>query len=274
MDARYGETTDSFRTIPLAWSWRDVLRVSAIAELLVLLLTVVTLRDLLATALAVILMVGLSMLLLRGKLFGFVFEMIARVLMLRLPEEIAGALILGFLFADIGFYTLTGTAANLWNGASGAAIVLPGSLAAFAVSGFVAAAMCVFRRSRSTEPNPTAVNFVLGVFMVTIIVLGIGLLRGQSVARAAPPSDVKLVVENMSYSGTAINAHPGSVTVSLENHDLFWHTFTIEQLDVDLKVPMQAREQVRFDATPGVYTFHCTIPGHEMLGMSGTLTVR
>lgn len=267
-------SVEEFRTVPLAWSWRNVLHVSAIAELLVLLLTVVTLRDLLAAALAVILLVGLSMFLLRRKLYGFIFEMIARVVMLRLPEEIVGAFILGCLFADIGFYTLTGTAMNLWNGAAGAAIVLPGSLAAFAVTGFVAAVICVFRRRQSTKPNPAAVNFVLGVFIVTIIVLGIGLLRGERVARAAPPSDVKLIVENMSYSGTAINAHPGAVTVSLENHDLFWHTFTIEQLGVDLKVPMQAREQVRFEAAPGVYTFHCTIPGHEMLGMHGTLTVR
>lgn len=274
MNAVYMPSGDSFRTIPFAWSWRDVLRASAVAELLVLLLTILTLRDLLAMALALILAGGLSLYLLREKMYGFMFEMIARVVMWRLPEEIVGAVILGLLFADIGFYTLTGAATNLWNGASGAAILLPTSLGAFALTGFVAAIMCVFRRKQSVEPNRSAVNFVVGVLIVLSSVLGIGLLRGKAVARAAPPSDVKLVVENMGYSSTTLNAHPGTVTVALENHDLFWHTFTIEQLSVDLKVPMQAREQVRFEAAPGVYTFHCTIPGHEMLGMHGTLTVK
>ena len=42
------DSLQEFRTIPFVWSWRDVLRVSAIGELLVLLLTVVALRDLLA----------------------------------------------------------------------------------------------------------------------------------------------------------------------------------------------------------------------------------
>jgi hypothetical protein len=29
----------------------------------------------------------------------------------------------------------------------------------------------------------------------------------------------------------------GRVTVVLTNHDLFWHTFTIDELDVDLEAP-------------------------------------
>jgi plastocyanin len=64
------------------------------------------------------------------------------------------------------------------------------------------------------------------------------------------------------------------VVVQLENHDLFWHTFTIPELDVDMKVPVQATQQVTFQAPAGTYRFLCTIPGHEMLGMEGTLTVQ
>ena len=32
--------------------------------------------------------------------------------------------------------------------------------------------------------------------------------------------------------------------------------------------------EVTFTAAPGTYTFYCAIPGHESIGMRGTLTVR
>jgi hypothetical protein len=252
-----------------------VLRAAAIGELLLLLLTIVTLRDLLAAALAIILLVGLALFTLRGKVFGFLFQMIARVIMWRIPEERLGALVLGFLFADIGFYTLTGAATNLWNGIYGAATILPASLAAFSLIGFVAAAVCLLQPRKSIMPNPLTVNFVVGVLLVWSIVTGIGLLGGSRTTRAPlPPSALAITTENMAYSKIALNARAGQVIVALENHDLFWHTFTVDQLGVDIKVPMQATQQVEFQAAPGVYTFHCTIPGHEMLGMVGTLTVQ
>ena len=268
-------TEQEFSTLSFAWSWREVLRAAAIGELLLLVLTMVTLRDLLAAALAVILVVGLALFMLRDKVFGFFFQMIARMILWRIPEEKLGALILGFLFADIGFYTVTGAASNLLTGASGAAILLPASLATFSTIGFVAAVMCVFRTRQSYAPNRAAVNLVVGVLLVASVVMGIGLLRGNTnAARVLPPSDIKLVTENMTYSKMALNAKPGIVRVELDNHDLFWHTFTIDALGVDLKVPMQATQQIAFEAPAGTYTFHCTIPGHEMLGMSGTLTVK
>lgn len=263
-----------FQTLPFAWSWRNVLRAAAIGQLLLLLTTIVTLRDLLAAGLAVILLVGLSLFILRDKMFGFIFEMVARVIFWHVPEEKLGALVLGFLFADIGFYTLTGAASNLIHGAHGAAVLLPASLAAFSVIGLVAAIQCVWKPTPSYAPNHTAVNFVASILVVWAVVMGIGLLGGTRTARVLPPSDIRVVTENMGYSKTALNARPGQVIVELENHDLFWHTFTVPELNVDMKVPVQATQQVRFDAPAGTYKFLCTTPGHEMLGMTGMLTVK
>ena len=110
---------------------------------------------------------------------------------------------------------------------------------------------------------------------IGLVVLGIGLWSGgPQGAQAARPSDVHLVTENMSFSQADLKANAGLIVVELENHDLFWHTFTIPELNVDLKVPMQATQQVALEAPAGTYTFHCTIPGHDMLGMTGTLTVK
>ena len=274
MDYSQSMTTQEFRTIPVAWSWRGVLGAAAIVQLGLLLFTMVTLRDLLAAGLAVILLVGLTLFLLRGKLFGFLFQMSMRVVLWREKEERVGALLLGFLFADIGFYTLTGAASNLMNGIYGEAVFLPASLAAISLIGLVAAGVCVFQPKRSKMRNHGTVNFVGGVVLVWLVVMGVGLLGGQRTARVLPPSDVKVVTENMAYSKTALNAQAGHVIVELENHDLFWHTFTIPELDVDMKVPVQATQQIAFEAPAGTYRFHCTIPGHELLGMEGTLIVR
>lgn len=86
-------------------------------------------------------------------------------------------------------------------------------------------------------------------------------------------ADIDLVAENVAFDQTELSASAGSITVSLENRDLFWHTFSIEELGVDLRVPDSAEMTVAFDALPGEYTFICDIPGHPEAGMKGTLLV-
>ncbi len=266
--------SEEFRTLPFEWSWRGVLRVAAVVELALLLVTMVALRDLLAAGLAVILLAGLALLFFRTRLLGFEILAALRVLLWRLPIERLGALLLAFLFADIGFYTLTGAASNLLNGIYGAAVYLPATLAAVSLVGFVAAAICVLNPHAGYARTHVTVNFVGFVGVVWVMVMLVGLLGGQPTARVLPPSDIQLVTENMAYSKTALNARHGQVIVQLENHDLFWHTFTVPELGVDLKVPVQATQQVKFEAPAGTYRFLCTVPGHEMLGMEGTLVVR
>jgi plastocyanin len=64
------------------------------------------------------------------------------------------------------------------------------------------------------------------------------------------------------------------VTVALRNRDLFWHTFTIDALRVDIRAPVGRLRSATFEARPGTYSYYCRIPGHSALGMRGTLTVR
>ena len=58
----------------------------------------------------------------------------------------------------------------------------------------------------------------------------------------------------------------------VENEDLIIHTFTIEDLDIDVTVGPRSETLVELPAMePGVYKYTCEVPGHEE--MKGTLQV-
>ena len=77
----------------------------------------------------------------------------------------------------------------------------------------------------------------------------------------------------MAYSTDNLVAESGAVNIRLANHDLFWHTLTIDELNVDLSVLVGSEREAGSPAPPGTYTYYCAIPGHELLGMLGTLTI-
>ena len=63
------------------------------------------------------------------------------------------------------------------------------------------------------------------------------------------------------------------MTVVLTNHDLFWHTFTIDELQVDLEAA-GGHPGGDLHRTAGSYRFYCRVPAHAAAGMEGTLTIR
>jgi len=75
------------------------------------------------------------------------------------------------------------------------------------------------------------------------------------------------------FSPSEIEATEGSVILEITNTDAFDHDFVIDDFDVKATLPANETTRVTFDATPGTYTFYCSIPGHREAGMEGTLTV-
>ena len=65
----------------------------------------------------------------------------------------------------------------------------------------------------------------------------------------------------------------GEVGIQLVNLDAFDHDFTVDELDVKLLMGPNETVDETFQATPGTYTFYCSIPGHREAGMEGTITV-
>jgi hypothetical protein len=112
-------------------------------------------------------------------------------------------------------------------------------------------------------------------------VAGVLLLSGAAANLAAPdradrPRAVATIdMRNVAFTPKNLNGLPASIPVYLDAHngDLFWHTFTVPDLDVSVAVPTGATRSVRIQGPPGTYRFVCAIPGHEQAGMKGTLII-
>jgi uncharacterized cupredoxin-like copper-binding protein len=57
----------------------------------------------------------------------------------------------------------------------------------------------------------------------------------------------------------------------IDNKDGIRHTFAIPELEIDVEIPALKANRVDIDAPPGSYLIICTVPGHE--SMTGTLTI-
>ena len=95
----------------------------------------------------------------------------------------------------------------------------------------------------------------------------------QPPERLCRAGDVRVEMRNTAFLEKTLTAQGGSISVAVANHDLFWHTFTIDALHVNVDAPIGANRRVTFDAAPGRYEFYCRVPGHRAAGMHGILIV-
>ena len=178
---------------------------------------------------------------------------------------------IGLLSAIMFFFMLTAAVTNVRSGSPVGAVLLSGGLASIAFAGLVSAIGVQANREPTTGDDRSP-WYLAGAS----IVLFLG-LWGWSLASSdptEPAADATLVAKNVAFSSSSLSMSSGDVTLSLANQDLFWHTFTIDSLGVDLPVPVGATRSVTFTVAPGTYEFECRIPGHPEAGMVGTLTVR
>jgi len=113
------------------------------------------------------------------------------------------------------------------------------------------------------------------------------LVASACAASAAPAAGAALPAEQVTLAGTddfrfnpsTISVKAGQpLTVTLQNGGEILHDFTVEQ---GLAKPVTIIEDggksgtttVTYDK-PGTYKFFCSQPGHDQLGMHGTITVQ
>ena len=234
--------------------WRRLAVVAALGDILVLLGYGVTRGDREALAFAAVMLVGLGL--------------------LRVGSGLLGLLVLAALFVNIEFWMFPAANGNATYRVGLVDLLVPGSLVAFSLAGFIGAVAAIVHLhdpgAGRGAAGPT------GVLAVVFVVASLGLVWAMTDAapQAAPEGALEVETVNVAYHPESLQASGGKVTVALRNRDLFWHTFTIDALHVDIRAPVGSLRAATFEAKPGTYSYYCRIPGHAALGMRGTLTVR
>lgn len=234
--------------------WRVLLQASAIGVIGLLVCAAGGFRDLEAAAMAV------------GGVAGLV--------LLRVRSGLLGELALGALSANTAAWMIPGAVSNLRHHENWIASALPASLAVVSLSGLIAVGVLLVSRRVATVNGRSAPRTIAIVAVVLIAGANIlGAVGETQERRLLRPGDIALTAQHVKFDRTHLEARAGRVGVVLSNLDLFWHTFTVKELDVNLNVPVQAERRIEFDAPAGTYEFVCKIPGHVQAGMKGTLTV-
>ena len=115
-----------------------------------------------------------------------------------------------------------------------------------------------------------AVAIGAGGLMVAGAVVSIVALVGiESVP--SRPGDIRVAAEDIEFQPSAISASGARLSVHITNRDDTRHTFTIDELGVDLNVPPNSTQRITFAADPGAYRFYCR---PHTPGMEGELVVR
>ena len=228
-------------------AWRGFVQVVAVLDFLLLAAAAVGLTDLEA---------GL-----------FALGMLVGVVLLRVRRGLVGSIALALLFADTAAWMLPGALSNLSHNDGFIDTALPSTLAVFSIAGLLGV-LGLWLGLDQRIGRVLAAFAVLALVAVAVTSIG----AREDVVPVA--GGVGMEMRDLKFSESSPQIAAGEVTVQLANRDLFWHTFTISELDVDVRVPVGGERSVTFDAPAGTYKFVCAIPGHTQAGMKGTLTVR
>lgn len=188
--------------------------------------------------------------------------------LLRVRQGVLGAIGLIIVSAITLYFMLAAALTNIRVGSEFSPVLTSSTLAAVSLLALLAGVGLLTRRGSVSATGPWVT-----VGLSALLLVGLAAWGATTEEAQGATADIHLVSENVAFSEIALTAPAGEVTVVLENKDLFWHTFTIEELGVDLRVPLGAKLPVTFEAPPGEYQFICDIPGHPEAGMVGYLTV-
>ncbi|MGQ0848363.1 MAG: plastocyanin/azurin family copper-binding protein [Actinomycetota bacterium] len=226
-------------------NWGRVAKSAALANLAVMAVAAALIADLEAVAVAV--GFGLAALLFRWR-------------------ERLGATATFLLSAIVLFFMGTAAVSNLRAREPLPDLIVPVTLMAVSFVGVVAG-LGALVNAKGRAPGALIAGIAGGLWAVAL--LSAFLLGGP----AAAGTGSVVVSENVEFDVTVISLPGPAVSIHMANRDLFWHSFTIDELGVDLLVPVNGERTASFTGSPGTYRFYCRIPGHASAGMVGTLTI-
>lgn len=129
------------------------------------------------------------------------------------------------------------------------------------------AAIPSFRQGRIPDTASRlagTIAVVAGAIVVASAIVAVVAFAGIE-SEPARSGDILVVAEDIEFHPARISAEGSDVSVHVTNRDDTRHTFTIDELGVDLNVPPNSNQRVSFVAEPGTYEFYCRphVPGME-----------
>jgi plastocyanin len=149
--------------------------------------------------------------------------------------------------------------------AAGGEFILNVASLVAAILGIVSAIAVLRRRDAVPSTAPRKLGMAGVAVTVLAVIVGVAAMAMYEGA-TAEEGDVQLVAEDIKFKQESLQATGGTVGVYVENRDSTLHTFTIDELDVDLTIPGGQTARVEFDAEPGSYTFYCVPHESDMEG--------
>jgi len=200
----------------------------------------------LLAAVAGLLVLSLGQTIIRGdrEALALVVVIVLGLVLLRQGMGVLGAGFLSLVFGGFLVWTMWAAMNNLRHGEEPEDVNLPAVLAVLSLTGLVAC-WAVIARRRQPQAGGLAVALTPAATIFAIATL-LGLRSRLSGGPETQRRGAVVAIEsrNAAYSTTSLAAPAGQVTVVLTNHDLFWHTFTIDELDVDLEAPLGGTREV------------------------------
>ncbi len=140
----------------------------------------------------------------------------------------------------------------------------------FTLSALVAMVATIPSFREGTDPDaasrlPWAIAVGAGGLIVAASVVAIVAFVGiESVP--AQSGDIRVATEEIEFHPAEVDAEGGNISVHITNGDSTRHTFTIDELGVDLNVPPNSTQRVTFAAGAGTYRFYCRPHAPDMEG--------
>lgn len=194
------------------------------------------------------------------------------LLLTRVRRGTAGWVLITISHANVAFWSTAATYSHLSSGGGSLATALASTMATLSVVGLVAGAVTLVRRSDPMvgQAGPL-LTVTAGAMVLAALLLGAALSVGATVD--IPADATAIVTDRTAFWPEEIEVATGENTFVVDNRDYFWHTLTVRELDIDIRVPVGATRTRTIDLPAGRYDFVCAVPGHEQAGMVGVLVV-
>ena len=132
----------------------------------------------------------------------------------------------------------------------------------------VAASVPAVRRSAADHVARRLVAGAAAIFVLGLAVSSVAAFRLPHAKLR--PGDIEVTARDMEFTEHSITLDAGGGTLFVTNTDPTRHTFTIDELGIDVELPADRATRFTVEGAPGNYRFYCR-PHRDM---TGELTLR